>query len=269
MTANRADELRRTRQQWDEHAERYDRWYGTFEGAVEHHVDWTLLLEHLPEDRGARVLDAAGGTGRAAVELAKLGYRVTLCDLSPGMLGVARRKLAREGLTDRVEVVECDVAELPFPDEAFDLVLCWDGMSRRAAGELVRVTRRGGRLSLFLSSRCRSAIGRFGEDPDQALALLGRDAETDDEAVDGYAEGPLRLDPDEAAAAFEARGVEVQGVYGTCGMLGVLSLPAELLEAREWEAEGFDRVAALLLGLAREPSVRGFARHLVLYGVRR
>lgn len=49
------------RKQWDERAQRYDKWYETFEGAVEHHVDWELLKGHLPRNRDAKILDAAGG----------------------------------------------------------------------------------------------------------------------------------------------------------------------------------------------------------------
>lgn len=49
------------RKQWDERAQRYDEWYETFEGAVEHHVDWELLKGHLPRNRDAKILDAAGG----------------------------------------------------------------------------------------------------------------------------------------------------------------------------------------------------------------
>jgi len=267
---SRAAELERTRRQWDAHAERYDRWYSTFEGAVEHHMDWTLLQPHLPEIRGARVLDAAGGTGRATAALARLGYSVTICDLSPGMLAVARRKLEQAGVADRVQLLECDIDQLPFADEAFDLVLCWDGMSSRAAAELVRVTRRGGgRLSLFLDSRCRAAIGRFAEQPELALALLGQGGDGPPRDVDGYASQPLALDPDEARLWFEERGVAVDVVYGTCGLLQLLSLPEAVLEAREWDEARFTQVTELLLGLAREPSVKGFARHLVLYGERR
>jgi len=100
---------RGTRKTWDERAERYDRWYETFEGAVEHHVDWELLKGYLPQDRGAKILDAAGGTGRITLPLAKMGYSVTLCDISPRMLEAARQKLFREGVLDKVEVLKCDV----------------------------------------------------------------------------------------------------------------------------------------------------------------
>lgn len=73
-------------------ANTFDRWYKTFEGAVENRVDWELLKEYLPKRRNAKILDAAGGTGRIALPLAKMGYSVTLCDISPSMLYVAKKK---------------------------------------------------------------------------------------------------------------------------------------------------------------------------------
>ena len=153
------------RKTWDEHAEGYDEYYQDFNGAVEHYVDWELLKGHLPENKKAKILDAAGGTGRITLPLAKMGYPVTLCDISPGMLNVARQKLKKEDLLDRVEILECDVRKLPFPDESFDFVLCWDG-TMEAAKELIRVTKKRGTISIFLVNKCGSAISKFHEEPD-------------------------------------------------------------------------------------------------------
>jgi ubiquinone/menaquinone biosynthesis C-methylase UbiE len=113
-------EIESIRKRWDEHAEKYDEWYKTFHGAVEHYVDWKLLRRHLPQNRDARILDAAGGTGRITLPLAKMGYSVTLCDISLGMLNVARRKLLKAGVLDKVKICECDIRKLRFADESFD-----------------------------------------------------------------------------------------------------------------------------------------------------
>ena len=171
MLEGESVDIESARKRWDEHAERYDEWYKTFKGAVEHFVDWELLKDFLPQNRDAKVLDAAGGTGRLTLPLAKMGYSVTLCDISPKMLNVARKKLLREGLLDKVEILECDVRKLRFADESFDFVLCWDGTSE-ATKELIRVTKKGGRISVFLINKCGIAIREFHENPDSAIALL-------------------------------------------------------------------------------------------------
>jgi ubiquinone/menaquinone biosynthesis C-methylase UbiE len=96
---------------------------------------------------GERVLDVATGTGNAAIDAAAAGAAVTGCDLTPGLLDVAR---ARDG---GITWVEADAERLPFPDSAFDVVLsCIGAMfapdQERTAAELTRVLRPGGRLAL-------------------------------------------------------------------------------------------------------------------------
>lgn len=257
------DKTENAMRKWDEHAEKYDEWYKTFHGAVEHYVDWKLLEGYLSKNRDAKILDAAGGTGRITLPLAKMGYRVTLCDVSTAMLEVARQKLQREGATDRVQIAECDVHKLRFADETFDLVLCWDGMIE-ASKELIRVTKKGGILSIFLFNKCGVAINKFHEDPDSAIALL--------ESKLGYfydeKEKHIAVTPEEAKEHFEKQGIRVIDIYAVCGMLQLLSVPKRVQESRKWDEKLFMHTAEMLLRLSKEPSAQGFSRHLVLYGER-
>jgi ubiquinone/menaquinone biosynthesis C-methylase UbiE len=246
---------------WNDHAGTYDEWYNTFEGAVENYVDWELLKKYLPENKNAKILDAGGGTGRIAIPLAKMGYSVTLCDLSPRMLDVAKKKVLEEGLSDRIEVLECDIHKLRFPDESFDFVLCWDGATD-ARKELLRVTKRGGRISLFLNNKWSSAIRRFRKNPDSSLALV--------QSSPGYLEneeGKHRvITPQEAKELFEAEGIKVLEIYAVCGWTDVLGIPEEVRKSRDWDEMLFRHSTEMVLKLCREPSVMGMSRHLVLYG---
>jgi ubiquinone/menaquinone biosynthesis C-methylase UbiE len=248
---------------WNEHAKSYDKWYETFQGAVENHVDWELLKGYLPQIRDAKILDAAGGTGRITLPLAKMGYSVTLCDISPAMLSVARQKLLREGLLDRVQISECDVHKLRSADECFDFVLCWDGMIE-AAKELIRVTKKGGKLSIFLMNKYGAAIDKFPEDPDSALALL----RSKPSYVYDEKEKRMAVTPEEAREFFEKERVKVIEIYAVCGMLDLLSIPEKVLESRKWDEKFFRQVTEMLLRLSKEPSIKGWSRHLVLYGER-
>ncbi|MFZ2055541.1 MAG: class I SAM-dependent methyltransferase [Candidatus Aminicenantales bacterium] len=262
-SGDKSRDIERIRKMWNERAKRYDEWYETFEGAIEHHVDWELLKEQIPQNRDGRILDAAGGTGRITLPLAKMGYSVTLCDISPGMLNAARLKLLRAGVLNKVEIYECDVRKLHFADGSFDFVLCWDGKIE-AAKELIRVTKKGGKISMFLMNKYGAATSRFRRDPDSALALLRSKSSYIYDEEERYAVVSLK----EAGEIFEIQGMKVIEIYAVCGMLELLSIPKNVRKSRIWDKKSFKQVTEMLLKLSKEPSVKGLSKHLVLYGER-
>jgi len=99
-----------------------------------------------------RVLDVAGGTGNAAVPAALAGADVIASDLTPELFPAGREFAARHGATVAFE--EGDAEALPYADESFDVVLSCVGVMfaphhQRAADELLRVCRPGGRIGLL------------------------------------------------------------------------------------------------------------------------
>jgi SAM-dependent methyltransferase len=100
---------------------------------------------------GDRVLDLACGTGNAALVAARAGAAATGLDAAARLVDVARERAAAEGLS--ASFVVGDVQELPFDDEAFDVVVSIFGVifaqdPDRAVSELLRVLRPGGRALL-------------------------------------------------------------------------------------------------------------------------
>ena len=96
---------------------------------------------------GARVLDLACGTGDIAFLMAARGARVVGLDITPGMLDLARRR--PEAARSRVAFVAGDMADLPFPDDAFEVVTTGYGLRnvpdlRTALAEIRRVLAPGG-----------------------------------------------------------------------------------------------------------------------------
>src|SRR5262249_21242339 len=80
------------------------------------------------------------------------GVRLTGIDLSPVMLGIARGRAAELGRA--ISLREGDAQALPFPDAAFDTVVCTLGLCgfpdhRAAIAEMHRVLRPGGTLLLL------------------------------------------------------------------------------------------------------------------------
>lgn len=72
---------------------------------------------------GSRVLDVGCGIGRWSLLLASRGARVTGIDLSPTMIGEAKRRAAASGLSRRCRFMVQDSAALEI-DGCFDLIVC-------------------------------------------------------------------------------------------------------------------------------------------------
>jgi len=100
---------------------------------------------------GTRLLDVACGTGGVALRAAHAGADVVGIDISADQLAKARSAAREQGLDVRFDEGDCQ--ELPYLDGEFDAVASAFGAifaadHERAAAELARVCRPGGRLAL-------------------------------------------------------------------------------------------------------------------------
>jgi SAM-dependent methyltransferase len=110
-----------------------------------------MLCEALDLRGGSRVLDVAAGNGNASLAAARRHADVTATDYVPALLQRARRRAEADGLSITFE--EADAEALPYADGRFDAVLSTFGVmftpnQEKAASELMRVTRPGGRIGL-------------------------------------------------------------------------------------------------------------------------
>jgi len=110
-----------------------------------------LLCEALDLRAGQRVLDVAAGNGNATLAAARRWCNVVSTDYVPALLERGRERAAAERLT--VEFQQADAEALPFADDTFDAVVSTFGVmftpdQERAAAELIRVARPGGKIGL-------------------------------------------------------------------------------------------------------------------------
>jgi ubiquinone/menaquinone biosynthesis C-methylase UbiE len=109
------------------------------------------LCEAVDLRAGSTVLDVAAGNGNCSLAAARRWCHVTSTDYVPALLSDGRRRAEGDRLA--ITFQEADAERLPFADQAFDVVLSSFGVMftpnhQRAAAELLRVCRSGGRIGL-------------------------------------------------------------------------------------------------------------------------
>ncbi|MEZ5966090.1 MAG: class I SAM-dependent methyltransferase [Planctomycetota bacterium] len=109
------------------------------------------LCEAVDLRSGERVLDVAAGNGNATLAAARRFAAVTSTDYVPALLARGQARAIADHLA--AEFLEADAEELPFAEGSFDVVLSTFGVmftpdQDRAAAELLRVCRPGGRIGL-------------------------------------------------------------------------------------------------------------------------
>jgi ubiquinone/menaquinone biosynthesis C-methylase UbiE len=109
------------------------------------------LCETLDIRSNQTVLDVAAGNGNASLAAARRYCHVVATDYVPALLERARERADADHLS--IEFRAADAEALPFSDASFDVVVSTFGVMftpdhERAAAELVRVCKHGGKIGL-------------------------------------------------------------------------------------------------------------------------
>jgi SAM-dependent methyltransferase len=109
------------------------------------------FIARLELARDEKVLDVACGTGNLALPAARAGARVTGVDIAPNLVAQAKARASDESLAIAFDVG--DAEQLPYETNSFDTTVTMFGAMfaarpERAARELLRVTRPGGRIAM-------------------------------------------------------------------------------------------------------------------------
>ncbi|WP_169816131.1 methyltransferase domain-containing protein [Nocardia miyunensis] len=166
--------------EFDRRLDDFDAYQHTPWGRLRYEQVLHNLTPHLPL-RPVHVLDAGGGNGLDAIQLAAAGHHVTVMDSSAVSLEAARTSAASAGVGDRIEYLLGDIVNsaAALAGREFDVVLCHNVMQYlpepgAATSALVGVLRAGGLLSVLAPNpRCDPLVSavRSG-DLAEALRLL-------------------------------------------------------------------------------------------------
>ena len=242
---------------------------------VRHHAEYEntfrALTEFLPP-APAKVIDIGGGPGRYSIALAKLGYRVTLVDLSQGNLDLAKQKADEAGveLEDFVHTNALDLSA--FPAAGFDAALLMGPLyhlhqleeRRTALRQALRLLKRDGLVFATFITRFAAfrdaAISSFTyvtDDPAYSEKLLTTGIHDNGEGfTDAYF-----AHPDEVIPLGESAGFATLRLMGCEGILaGHEEYVNSLTDADHQVWLDFN------YRFAQEPSLLGASDHLLYIG---
>ena len=238
-----------------------------------------FIDKFLPKD--GSVLDAGGGPGRYSIYLAKKGFCVTLLDISPVQLRIAKQKAAMgEVPANTIEYVEGDLGDLSsFPDNHFDAVLCLTALSHliekkdrdTAVKNLVRVAKQ--KAPLFISVINRYAVFRtilkrrdlwpsFLDPGHQSVFDKGVHLAHPGKRI-GHFTDAYFFTPSELRKTFENAGVKMLTMAASQGLASLLgdefnALVKDERKRRKW--------MEIHWRTCEEPDIIGISEHVLLVG---
>jgi len=236
-------------------------------------LDTTLhFLEKYLPGKGL-ILDAGGGPGRYAIELASRGYDVVLQDLTAANLRFARRQIKKARIQNKVkEVAEGSITDLSrFADETFDAVVCLGGpLSHvldkcerdKAISEMVRVARKGapvvasvmGRLSVLIVE-----LAMFQHEIELPHFKQMRDTGN---YLGGYGFTPCHFFlPEELEGAFTRSNVEILEMVG---LEGISSHHRKELNRLAKDEKRWETWIETHYGTCTHPAIVGISEHILI-----
>lgn len=263
-----------------EYYSRFDEWGRLDREPLEFIINLHYIRKHL--NAVSNVLDNGAGPGKYSLELAKLGHRVTLSDLTPRLVEVAREKAEELGLAERFGGfhVRNAVCLEGLADQAYDAALMMGPMyhlqreEERASAvkELHRVTKQGGLVFVAFQSRMRMTITSL------QYPQFWKPNDNMETIQEFYDEGCFNhQDPGRFTGAYYFNVADIQPFMEKHGFEGVDLIASSSIgtlltqeQKQYWIDRGeYDRMTDFLISIANDPSILGVSSHLLYIGRRK
>lgn len=255
----------------------FDEWGRLDREPLEFWINWHYMQQHLPP-RG-NILDNGAGPGKYSMALARAGYQVTLADLTPRLVTIAKEKAEEQGLAEQFSGFHVLNATHLYGinDQVFDACLMLGPLYHlqkeeeriQAVKELYRVTRSKGIVFVAFQSRMRMTVNSILAPehwrPNNSIDSVKEFRSTGifNHADQGRFTGAYYFEIGEIKPFMESHGFETIELIGSSSAGGLLSKE----QWHYWEEKGeTSKLMELLLDLSKDPSILGVSSHLLYIG---
>lgn len=257
---------------------RFDEWGRLDREPVEFQVNWHYIKKYLPLT--AEILDNGAGPGKYSMRLANEGYKITLTDLTPKLVDIAKEKAHELKLEDNFNgFYSTDARNLPMlKDEQFDAVLMLGPLYHlqkeaeriQAVKELYRVTKKDGIVFVAFMPRVRhmltSLLHPENWKPNNQMDNIEQFAQDGcfNHEDEGRFTGAYYFNVEDIKPFMKAHGFESLELIGS-------NIGAQLSNENwnYWRDKGereFEKVIQLLTEKANDPHLLGISSHLLYIG---
>lgn len=265
-----------------EYYNQFDEWGRLEREPLEFMVNWHYIRRFLPDS--GHILDNGAGPGKYAIELAKYGYDVTLTDLTPRLVEMARDKAVELRLTERFKgFYTANASDLNrFAAEQFDASLMLGPLYHlqqlddrsRAVEELYRVTKSGGVVFVAFMTRIRHLMTSLAYPqswrPNDNIDGIQTFLETGvfNHSDEGRFTGAYCYNIEDIKPFMEVHGFESVKLIGSSSIAG--SLKQDQFDYwRSCGAEEYEKVMDLIYKSAENVNMLGASSHLLYIGIRK
>jgi ubiquinone/menaquinone biosynthesis C-methylase UbiE len=238
-------------------------------------ITWENIEPFLPKE--GWILDAGGGAGVWSRKMAETRKcRVELLDITEELLKTAKKRINKDGLEERIEVLQGDIRSIPHPDKSFDFVLsegdpisiCGD--PDKAVSELSRVLKPNCHFVAGVDSTFSRALDMLSQGKTLSYVSdflqIGISPAVEDADFDAKS-----FTPSELISLLQNHGLKTVKIVGKPIQMDdifVKALPIERRKAISKDKAEKERLGEIIRRIYRDPHIAGIGNHLQIVTIK-